>query len=185
MSQIQYLDPRFWSQVLENVLNVGPMSQVQVLGTGKCPGIRFYVLEKILDFGHQFQKMSQIQGLGLRKCPRFRTKSLEVVLELRLNSQKRPQIQALGPRFRSQVLENVVDLRPVSQDYVLGTGKVPRFRFYVVEKVLGLVSRCQKRSQIQVYYSYILSQVLVNLLDLGPRSWIYIIGSRKCPRLRS
>ena len=136
MPQIKILDLRFRSQVLENVLDLGPNAW----------------------------KRSQNLELTPRKCPRFKLQ----IQDLGPRSQKMSQIQAICPRCRSQVQENVLDLGPVSQDYVRDTGKVPRIRFYVLEKVLGLISRFQKRSYIQVYYSY-----------------IFVLGPSKSPRFRS
>ena len=46
MSYIQVLGLRFKSQVLENVLDLGPISQDCVLGTEKGTIIRCYVPEK-------------------------------------------------------------------------------------------------------------------------------------------
>ena len=183
MFKILVLFPRFMYQVLEKVLELGARSQkrsqVQFLSTRKCTRFR----TQVLNLGPKSQKMSQNLGpkawkwsqnqdLCPRKGPRFRSQ----VLDLGPWSQNKSQV--LGPRFTAYVLENVLDLRPMSQDCVLGTGKVPRIRFYFVEKVLGLVSRFQKRSQIQVYYSYIFvlrpskpprfrSQVQEVFLDLG------------------
>ena len=147
MSQIQVLDLRFRSQVLENDLELGPKA---------C-------------------KWSQNQDLTPRKGPRF---SSSQVQDLGHRSQNMPQIWFLGPRFRSQVQENVLNLGPISWDYVLGTGTFPRIRLYVLENVLGLISRFSERSQIQGHYPHIFllgpskaprfrSQVLEKFLDLG------------------
>ena len=158
MSQILDLGPRIRSQVLENVLGSGPMSQVYVLGTRKGPRIRFYVLDLVLDLG----PMSQNQYLGPRKYP---------------------QIQVLGLRFRFQVLENVLDLGPIGPRFmyqvlgkVLELGATSQKRsyvqflssrkfLYIQVQDLDLGPRSQKMSQIQV-------------LRHGPR--IRILGPRKC-----
>ena len=174
MSQIQYLDPRFWSQVLENVLDLGPMSQVYVLGTEKCPGIRFYVLEKILDFGHKFQKMSQIQGLD----PRFRSQVLENVLVQVLGTQLDPRCRTYvlkSTRFRSNIIglgprfQKMSQLCPRSQIQVLGPRRCPRIRSQGLEVVLELGLNSQKRPQIQFLGPRYRSQVLEFVLDLGSR----------------
>ena len=146
MNQIQFLGPKFRSQVQESVLDLGlnawKWSQNWDLSPRKVPRFRSQVLNQVLQElcpkEHLYLgQMSQIQVLGSRKCPRVMS-----------------QITDLAPRS----LENFLDLGPISQDYVLGTGEVPRIRVYVLEKLLDLVSMLQKRSQIQVYYSFILSR---------------------------
>ena len=95
--------PRFRAKFLEKVLDLGPMSQIYVLGTGKGlekdllldiqvlgPRIRSQVLENILDFGSR----SQIQFLGPRKCLRF----WSYFLGLCTRYWRRYQNQVLGPR---------------------------------------------------------------------------------------
>ena len=177
---IEDLGPRFRYQVLENVLDLGPISQiydtrywkryqVQVLR----PRIRFQVLEKDPRIRFHVLDLSQIQVL----CPRISTQVLENVLDLG----SRTQIQVLGPRkclrFRS---------------YFLGLctryWKRTRIRCYVLELVLGLVPKFQEISQIQVLGPKFRSQVIEILLDLGPTAWKWSqnqdLSPRKGPRFR-
>ena len=148
MPQIWFLGPRFRSQVQENVLDLGPMSWDYVLGTGKFPRIRLYVLENVLGLISRFSERSQIQVhyphiflLGPSKAPRFRSQVLEKFLDLGRLSPKCFQIQFQGPR-------KVLDLGPSSQKrseiQVLSSRKCPRFRSYVPD----LCPRSQKMSQI-------------------------------------
>ena len=121
ISQIQVLDLRFRSQVLENDLELGSKAWKLVLqlrlNSQRSPqlqvvfGPRFrsQVLENVLDLGFQvqdlgprFQKVSQIQVLCTQK------KSQIYVLSY----WKMSKNYVLCLRFRSYVLENDLDLRP-------------------------------------------------------------------------
>ena len=161
MSQIQVLGPRFRSQVQQNVL-----------GPRKCARFRF----QFRDLGTRSQKISQIQVLDLR----FRSQVLENDLDLRPKARKWSQDQDLspkkGPRFRPQVQDLGPRSGKISQIQVLG----PRFRSQVQ----------QNQSQVQAIVlglgssSEIRSQVLENVLDLGSRSQIQVLGPRKVLRFR-
>ena len=89
MSQIRVLGARFWAQVQENVPDLGPMSWDYVLGAGKFPRIRLYVLERVMGLVCRFQERFQIQVyypyifvLDPSKAPRFRSQILEKFLDL-------------------------------------------------------------------------------------------------------
>ena len=134
MSQVQILGPRFRSQVLENVLDLGPKarkwSQNQDLNPKKGPRFR----PQVQDLGPMSQKMSQIQIPG----PRFRSQVHENVLGL----DSRSGIQVLGPRkcrrFRSCVLGLCPSNWKSSYNQVLRPRKGPGFSQQVLEKVLDL-----------------------------------------------
>ena len=186
ISQVYVLCPRIMSQVLEKFLELGSTSQKRswVQSVGSRKGLRFrsiiptflsYVLVNLLDLGHRSKKCSQIQALPMYLSPRkviLRSQNstyvLEKVLDLGPRQVPRKGLD-LGPGPRI-----ILGLRPMSQDYVLGTGKVPRIRFYFLEKFLVSF---QKRSQIQVYYSYIFV-LLSKVLDLGHRS-------KKCSQIQA
>ena len=127
--------PRFRAKFLEKVLDLGPMSQIYVLGTGK--GLRI---------SYPSQICSQTYVLCTGKCPRIRFYVLDLIIDLGPTFRKISDIQVLGPRIRSQVLQNILDLGSRSQIQFLGPRKWLRFWSYF----LGLRTRYWRRYQNQV-----------------------------------
>ena len=78
MSYIQVLGLRFKSQVLENVLDFGPMSQIYILGPRKCLRFKSQVLENDIDLRPKAWKWSQNWDLRPRKGTRFRSQVLDL-----------------------------------------------------------------------------------------------------------
>ena len=172
ISQIKVLGPRISSLVLENVLDLlglsrsqdfCPISQVYVLGTGKCPRIRFSVLDLVLDLGPIRFMSYVLENLG----PQENILDVGQVLEL----DPRSQVSDLVPRsqkiflglclfllgnFFSYVLVNLLDLghrsKKYSQIQALCPKKGSRFSYKVLEtsQVQGLVPRKYPRFRFQV-----------------------------------
>ena len=200
-SQVQFLSSRKCTRFRTQVVNLGPksqkMSQIQVLRPGSGPRIRTYVLEKALDLGLR----SQIQVPGPRISPRFQ------VQDLRPMSWKMSQIYVLCPRIMSQVLEKFLELGSTSQkrSWVQSVGSrkglrfrsiIPTFLSYVLVNLLDLGHRSKKCSQIQALCPKkgsrfsprsqkrprFRAQFLEKVLDLGPMSQIYVLGTGKVPK---